>query len=342
MNIPATMIDFFKPKSEARHHLVVLDGWRGISILLVLACHLLPLGPKPWMLNHGAGILGMVLFFNLSGFLITSFLLKEQNLPKFLVRRFFRIIPLAWLYLLIALTLSGASLYAWISHWLFFANLPPHSLIPLTDHIWSLCVETQFYIGIALLVALLKRDGLFLIPVLCLAFTALRIWNGMHYSTYTYFRIDEILAGGTLALVYQGHLGDKIQAFVKRVPIILPLALLLLSCMPQTAWLNYFRPYFAAWLIGKTLLDSSHKTTQLLSNNYLSFVATISYSLYVIHPMLAASWLGSGDILVKYLKRPLLFAILFLLAWLSTHFFEKRFIDLGKKLSDRIGNTRSA
>ncbi|MGZ3254605.1 MAG: acyltransferase family protein, partial [Burkholderiaceae bacterium] len=137
-------------KSSA--HLAVLDGWRGLSILLVLAAHLLPLGPKLWQLNVSVGILGMVFFFILSGFLITSFLIKEQNIPNFLIRRFCRVVPLAWLYLAIALAISGESIYAWIAHYLFYANLPPKELIPLTGHLWSLCVEIQFYVGIALLV----------------------------------------------------------------------------------------------------------------------------------------------------------------------------------------------
>ena len=58
-----------------KNYLAVLDGWRGISILLVLASHLLPLGPKGWQLNATAGPMGMALFFTLSGFLITRFLL---------------------------------------------------------------------------------------------------------------------------------------------------------------------------------------------------------------------------------------------------------------------------
>ena len=322
-------------------HLAVLDGWRGLSILFVLACHLLPLGPNIWELNVSTGILGMVLFFNLSGFLITSFLFNEQNVVKFLIRRFFRIIPLAWLYLLIALSLSGASIYSWISHALFFANLPPKSLFSLTDHFWSLCVEIQFYVGIAILVALLRRRGLFLLPVLCLLFTALRIWDGVYYSTFTYYRIDEILAGCTLALICKGHLGTSIQNMLKRLPFWFMTILLLLSCMPQTTWLNYFRPYFAACLIGKTLLDPATRTNRILSNNTLIFLATISYSLYVIHPILAESWLGSGDILIKYAKRPLLFAVLFVLAYLSTHFYEKRFIDLGRQLSNRFSAPKS-
>jgi peptidoglycan/LPS O-acetylase OafA/YrhL len=77
--------------------LKALDGWRGISILCVLAAHLLPLGPKSWQLNSAIGPLGMALFFTLSGFLITRFLLMHDNVLDFLTRRFFRIVPLAWL-----------------------------------------------------------------------------------------------------------------------------------------------------------------------------------------------------------------------------------------------------
>src|SRR6185436_21055347 len=84
------------------NHLAVLDGWRGISILLVLACHLLPLGPKPLQLNAMAGPMGMALFFTLSGFLITRFLLTHSSISDFLLRRFFRIIPLAWLAMVLA------------------------------------------------------------------------------------------------------------------------------------------------------------------------------------------------------------------------------------------------
>ena len=74
----------------------MLDGWRGISILLVLLAHLMPLGPKAWRLNETAGPLGMALFFTLSGFLITRFLLRNDSIAEFLIHRFFRIVPLAW------------------------------------------------------------------------------------------------------------------------------------------------------------------------------------------------------------------------------------------------------
>src|SRR5579884_1287261 len=85
-------------------HIATLDGWRGISILSVLACHMLPLGPGAWSLNWTAGSFGMVLFFNLSGFLITTTLLKNPDVRAFVIRRACRIIPLAYLFVLIGLT----------------------------------------------------------------------------------------------------------------------------------------------------------------------------------------------------------------------------------------------
>jgi peptidoglycan/LPS O-acetylase OafA/YrhL len=334
--VPGTLESDLNPVA----HLKILDGWRGLSILSVLAAHLLPLGPKPLQLNYGAGIFGMVLFFILSGFLITSILLKEQSIPSFLIRRFFRIIPLAWLYFVVALTISGASVYAWIAHYLFYANFPPKELVPLTVHLWSLCAEIQFYVGIAVLVAALRVRGLLLLPILCLLFTALRAWHGVYASSITYYRIDEILAGCTLALIYHGRLGDWLRLLMKSVPQWPVLFLLVLSCLPQGQWLNYFRPYLAAILIGATLLNPGTELVTRLNNGFLIFLASISYSLYVIHPMLAESWLGNGEFFERYAKRPLLFVVLFALAYISTHYYEHRFIAYGRTLARKFGVNR--
>lgn len=321
---------------SSRVHLKVLDGWRGLSILLVLASHLLPLGPKNLQFNISVGILGMVLFFNLSGFLITSFLLKDRNIQTFLIRRFFRVIPLAWLYLAIALAISSASIYSWMAHYLFYANLPPVELVTLTEHIWSLCVEVQFYVGVAILVSILKVRSLFLLPIFGLLFTALRVWNGIPASSITYYRIDEILAGCTLALIYHGQPGHFLKNLIRQIPQLPILILVIFSCMPQGRWLNYFRPYLAAALIGTTILREDSSLASRLNCQFFIYLAGISYSLYVIHPLLAGSWLGSGDVYEKYAKRPLLFAVLFALAYLSTNYYEKWFILFGRNLAEKL------
>jgi peptidoglycan/LPS O-acetylase OafA/YrhL len=319
-----------------KEHFGVLDGWRGISILLVLAAHLLPLGPKAWDLNVATGLLGMVLFFNLSGFLITHFLIHRPNVPDFLIRRFFRILPLAWLYMALMLWLTPASGATWSAHFLFYANYPPEPFVFTTKHMWSLCVEVHFYIGIAILVGMFKRRGLMIIPLLCILFTLLRITNGIHYAVISHFRVDDILAGALLALIYNDKLGAALRNFVTQGSPIVLLPLLLVSCHPDSGFLHYLRPYLAAALIGATLFNKESSLAPALNNRVLVYVATISYALYVIHPFLMSTWLGSGEGLEKYAKRPLLFAVLFVAAHISTFYYEKRWIALGKKLSQKL------
>ncbi|WP_082491188.1 acyltransferase [Duganella sp. Leaf126] len=322
-------------------HLSVLDGWRGLSILMVLAAHLLPLGPHHFLFNHSAGVFGMVIFFILSGFLITSFLVRDQRIGGFLVKRFCRVLPLAWLYMVIALLLSLAPLSRWASHLLFYANLPlenamPNDLVPMTEHLWSLCMELQFYVGVALLVAVLRGRGLLLLPFLGLAFTALRWHDSVIASSVSYYRIDEILAGCTLALIFHGKFGERARECLRLIPL-WPIALLLVfSCMPQGEWLNYLRPYLALLLVGGTLMQPTATMVLGLHNRALVFVAGISYALYVIHPMLTFTWLGSGDVIVKYLKRPLFFAVLFVLAYGSTRYYESWFMKRGKRWADTV------
>ncbi|MGR6331183.1 hypothetical protein ACU5AX_19150 [Sphingomonas sp. XXL09] len=74
----------------------------------------------------------------------------------------------------------------------------------------------------------------------------------------------------------------------------------------------------------------------LLCSAAARYVASISFAVYVIHGMLGDTWLGTGGTLQKYAKRPLLIAVTWLLAHLSTLRFENPTIRLGKRLSHRF------
>ena len=146
-----------------------LDGLRGVAILLVYIFHygggLRSTNPFVHALGYFAetGWTGVILFFALSGFLITGSLWDSRDerdvLRNFYTRRVLRIFPLYYAILLIALIaavargnrlgeLSPVLLYAG-----FLQNLPglvttalkPISPLPLF-HLWSLAVEEQFYI----------------------------------------------------------------------------------------------------------------------------------------------------------------------------------------------------
>jgi peptidoglycan/LPS O-acetylase OafA/YrhL len=146
-----------------------LDGLRGIAFLLVFACH------TDYFL---VGWTGVLLFFVLSGYLITNILLKMKAkfsgrdfFVKFYGRRFLRIFPLYYLYLLLMMGVAG--LFLWVGYRInymneFYRQVPyafvyiynffyasstftPHKFL---DHFWSLSVEEQFYIFWPLLIFL--------------------------------------------------------------------------------------------------------------------------------------------------------------------------------------------
>lgn len=314
--------------------IAVLDGWRGISILMVLSAHLLPLGPSSMHLNETFARMGMAVFFSLSGFLITSLLIVNSDIKSFLIKRFARILPLAWLTLIVTLPFYDASLYVYLSNFLFFSTATPMTLFPATSHFWSLCVEMQFYVFIALLVWTFGKKALYLLPLLCVAITANRVINEVPYAINTYYRVDEILIGATLALGYHHY-----KMFIPKFSVFSTFTLLIalgLASFPKLEIFNYFRPYVCAFMLATTLnSDSNSITFKILTNRILVYIATISFALYVIHGGLRYTWLGSGDTLQKYLKRPVLLLVTFVMAHFSTFYYESYFQKKVKKYSIR-------
>lgn len=318
------------------NRLFVLDGWRAISILLVLATHLLPLGPKRLQLNVTSGTMGMSLFFTLSGFLITQQLHARRNVPAFFVRRLFRIVPLAWAYTVVVMLLLRTGPRAWIAHLLFVINYDQHAITEVTSHFWSLCVEVHFYCFIGLLMAVTRFRGFRVLPLAWLIMFVVRIVWAPLGTIETHYRVDEILSGACLALVYLGYFGARPQAFILRLPFPALLLILVATCHPATGAVNGFRGLIASLLVGHTLFTRDAARFQWLGHRVLRYVAEISYALYVIHPLTRYGWLGSGPALVKYSKRVLTFLLTFGLAHLSTFRFERPCTAFGKRLASRI------
>lgn len=301
----------------------ILDGWRAISILLVLGAHLVPLGPHVLQLNDVAGAAGMALFFTLSGFLIVQFLAGGAPLGLFVMKRLARIVPLAWSAMAVLMIWHHYDPAVVIRNLLFVANLPPATFMVGGHHLWSLCVEMQFYVGVAIVCFLLGRRGLYLVPVVALGVTAARIIDAQPISIVTWHRVDEILAGGTIALIYSGWLGARSARWLGKLPL-LPLAVLFIAAShPLAGPLQYVRPYLASALVGASLTNAPRWFEHLLSSRPMRYIAEISYALYVVHGVLSATWLGKGSKAIKYLKRPLLFAATFAIAHVSTKYFEQ-------------------
>ena len=327
-------------------HIDVLDGVRAASILLVLAAHLLPLGPKSWLLNGIAAGCGMSLFFVLSGFLITRLLLDDNNLVNFLVKRLTRILPLAWLYCVLVFVLFDHDIQRLILNVTFALNFDYGVSGPYDGQLWSLCLEVQFYLVIGVAFRLLGERAKWVVLGLCLLFTALRVAADAPYSTLTQLRGDEILTGALLCISTSGRFGDhsRFWGLVGRVtPVFVPL--LMVTSIPEGGWLSCLRAYPAALLVGSVMYSRATWLKALLTSKPAVYIAKISYALYIFHPAAAAGPLALGDgpkWLLYLVKRPITFAISFGLAHVSTFHFERIWTARGRRWVEGRHSARRA
>ena len=205
-----------------------LDGLRAIAVALVFVYHLFP-GALP------GGFIGVDVFFAISGFLITSLLVREHQLRggirliAFWRRRARRLLPALGLVLLVSSALAlftrgdllvgigkqiaGAALF--VSNWVFIATGTDYfarDTPELFRNTWSLSIEEQFYVILPLLVlALMRMTGRTsrVIPLLALgvgsAVLMFQLSTAGADPTRIYFGSDThvfgLLLGAALAVV---------------------------------------------------------------------------------------------------------------------------------------------
>lgn len=145
----------------SNHRVPGLDGWRGISITMVIISHLLA-GPYRQeqlgaLENIPLGAWGVKLFFIISGFIICKLALREMeetgkfSIWRFWVRRIARIAPplfvyLAFVFMLVELGVIDVPASYFFSAATFTCNLPGTSCGWFVGHTWSLAFEEQFYL----------------------------------------------------------------------------------------------------------------------------------------------------------------------------------------------------
>jgi peptidoglycan/LPS O-acetylase OafA/YrhL len=315
------------PQGTVNSHSPVIDGLRALSIVLVLAAHLLPLGPKFLEGNVTAATMGMSLFFALSGYLIVRSI-QHGTVFAFVVRRLARILPLAWLYIAIIALLYPQTTESVLITFALALNYRGDLMLPVTAHLWSLGVEIHFYLAIALLILCSKR-ALFLVWPLCLGITFWRIGAGAEIANETHLRVDEILVGACLGTLSSQWL-SKLTVHRWMAPV--AICAWIASSHPDAGALQYVRPYTTIAMFAAILSLPEGRATRWLGSRLSRYIASISYALYVIHPLFAHGFWNTGSTAERYLlKRPIGIAFTFLLAHLSTFYWEKRWNTLARK-----------
>ncbi len=337
------MKDSAMSNAKTLAYIPALDGVRALSIILVILTHTAPLGPKSWRFNEMAGPMGMSLFFCLSGFLIVSLLARNADAVSFFIRRTLRIVPSVALYVTLMVVLFGLTFQGVVENLLFITNYGFEGRgrgsvpAPLT-HIWSLSVEMQFYVAIGLAALLMGRKCLYLVPIAAVIITGIRISTGNTIDIATHLRVDEILAGGTLALASL-HWGETFREKLKNprlALILLTFATLIwmVSCHPLGGPVMYARPYLTAVAVGIVIYSHIAWLHRILEGRIAAYIARISYALYIYHPMMIWGWMNTGSDLERYLlKRPLSYALTLVAAHASTFWWEAYWQKLAKRLT---------
>ena len=319
-----------------------LDGVRAASIILVILTHTAPLGPKAWQLNATFGPMGMSLFFCLSGYLIVSILHRDPDVPRFLTRRVLRIVPAMALYLASLAILFQPDWRILAANMLFVSNywhIGLNQTVVPTGHLWSLSLEMQFYAAMALATVILGRRSVWLVPPAALIVTGLRIEAEAYVNIKTHLRVDEILSGGTLALVAM-HYGAAIRAALSRPglawgALIGVMVLRMVSSHPEGGAMNYLRPYLAATLVGIAMHARFAVLSTILESRPAAYIARISYALYIWHPLMVFGWMNTGSDLVRYLiKRPVSYVLTWAAAHTSTFWWEAPFQRMARRMTE--------
>jgi peptidoglycan/LPS O-acetylase OafA/YrhL len=322
----------------------VIDGLRGIAILLVVGCHLVYINPLSGTLTHfiggvfAAGSCGVIVFFALSGFLISWPFWKRKVAgselvvpPGYAKRRFWKIYPplalsvilLTPIYILRSHDWSFAQLAA---QWFVGVPLVKPISGDLNPVMWSLIVEVHYYLLLPLLfLALKKVSARTTLWILTLGFLVIpTAWRWINASRGIYFTLhpdmnvhfpamlDAFAFGIFMAALDNLQLLRRPFARVGDAGLVVLMAGLVVSSLMALysnesefvrAELLHWMAKIASLLLLCYVADPAHPRSVALSVSWLRWLGIISYEWYLFHQPIAIwvrAWFGptSGNILI--------------------------------------------
>jgi peptidoglycan/LPS O-acetylase OafA/YrhL len=320
-----------------------------------------------FFLNFGnnGGKLGVQFFFILSGFLITYLLIEETKnqgkvkIFKFYLRRIFRIWPLYYITLIVAIFVLP-QIFSEIKiqninisfYFLFLINLDfIYNLIPdynlITSH-WSICIEEQFYLFWPL-IFLIRKYYIFVF-FLIFIFSLIFLYsneNGIVQYFHTFSNIRFMAFGGIIAYIFSQKKNFVLILFSKLNILIttsIYLFSLLIILFQNKLTVDYHVSFIVIELI--TIFFFSFVILEQISNENsffkfgkskaLNFLGEISYSIYLVHPFViyfAVIFFPKFNIYNDLIF--ILLTLLFIIAmsYLAYFIIEKPFLKLKNKFN---------
>jgi peptidoglycan/LPS O-acetylase OafA/YrhL len=280
---------------QAERHFPVLDGVRALSIFGVILAHA---SGQLRSLFHGHQ--GVNAFFVLSGFLITTLLLREErdhgrvNLAGFYIRRSFRILPLYYLTLaLYSVLLLGFQLMPDRAE--FFRHALPYYALYFPEYIhlnqdgpfahsWSLGIEEKFYALWPLLgFVLLRARSVRPLVLFGLIGSILLLPNSLDWAKYVRHYVP-IAVGCLIALLlHRRELYDKLRPLGSYPGLFLALAVGAILIDKHQSSL-FVASSCGIALIALVLAPAGGTvTSRFMGSNALTFVGQRAYEIYLLH-----------------------------------------------------------
>jgi peptidoglycan/LPS O-acetylase OafA/YrhL len=300
------------------HRIPSLDGLRALSIFLVLTLHSL----QRLQFTHYVSVIwigifngatGVFIFFVISGYLITSLLLREHekrgsiSLRGFYFRRAMRILPPLYFYVGVLLLLGWIDRLAIskldiVSALFFFHDYAPSSMWSL-EHFWSLSIEEQFYlIWPFLLIYCLRRPGLegrlkaskiaiaiiLASPIIRVLSVTLARHTVLNNSYSFHFRADSLMFGCLIALLQGTPTFERFYALATKIWWIPPVVIVISDCL-GARFQNYWEFPIGLTLCGIAISvfllwcvrNPSSVVGRILNSPPIARIGVLSYSIYI-------------------------------------------------------------
>ena len=357
------MIIFFKNKNKKFLNMKLsyrpeIDGLRAVAVCAVILYHA-QLSIFESQIFNG-GFIGVDIFFVISGYLITSIILKElSQYGKFSFRNFYerrirRILPALLIVMLVSLP------FAW-----FF--LLPHRIVELSEtilfslgfssnfyfhfeskkygaedsilipflHTWSLSVEEQFYIIFPIVLVIIfiffKKYLLHIFIIGLIISLGLADWGSKNYTSFNFYilhaRVWELLAGSILSSfeIKFGHRSKK-NLLNNLLPLI-GIILIFHSIFFYNDEIHHPSLFTLSPIIGVCLIiwysSKNNFVTKILSTKLFVGIGLISYSLYLWHYPIFSFVVLKGYSLDDNFIKIFIFSIVFIISIFSYFFVEK-------------------
>ena len=335
-----------------------LDSLRFFAVFLVVCIHWGGWFGCGFFETLASGSRGVDLFFVISGFLITLGLLRSRDrdqstgtsLYKFYVRRFLRIFPIYYLFLLLLWFVDHGRVAKGIWWYVFYAS--NFYSIKIQDwgglgHLWSLAVEEQFYLVWPFIILLTSTRWLphVMIGAVLISWATKIMWFAQGQTFWIWYMhpigcLDTLALGSLLSYLYYFH-QDRLRTALHNpyLAIIIFIQLLVCGYAQFTPYNAFYHTsmrvcfgIFSAWLIGRTVFGFTGVVGYILDNRVLRYIGKVSYCIYLIHILIPNLFVSFKLIEEPNLRFLMYAALTIAIASFSWYVIEKPLL----KLKDRF------